>query len=146
MDYLTSFEISAAGMNFERLRADVASANLANMHTTRSLQGGPYKPLRAVAGAGAVPASFENHMSAAALEAGGPPSAEVREMPIPARMVYEPGHPDADEKGFVAYPNITLVSEMVNLMTATRSYEANVSAMNAAKAMALKALDIGGNR
>ncbi len=141
MDYLGSFEISAAGMSFERLRADVASANLANMHTTRSLQGGPYKPLRAVAGSNSDAASFESHMSPAA---GLLQSTSVVELQTPARMVHEPSHPDANEKGFVAYPNINLVTEMTNMMTATRSYEANVSAMNAAKAMALKALEIGG--
>ncbi len=145
MNHLSVFEISASGMAFERLRADTASANLANLHTTRSLQGGPYKPLRAVAGSTFDPASFENQLSAAAV-AQGLRTAEVKEMPTPPRMVYEPGHPDANEKGYVAYPNINLVTEMVSLMTATRAFEANVSALNAAKAMALKALEIGGNR
>lgn len=143
MDYLASFGISAAGMSFERLRADVASANLANMHTTRSLEGGPYRPLRAVASANSSAPSFADHMSAAA-QASGLRSAEVQEFQASPRMVYEPGHPDANEKGFVAYPNINQVTEMVSLMTASRAYQANVSAMNAAKAMALKALEIGG--
>lgn len=145
MDYLASFEISAAGMAFERMRADVASANLANMHTTRTAQGGPYRPLRAVASADLAPSAFEKQLSAAALSSGLH-SATVEEVQLPARMSHEPGHPDADEKGFVAYPNVNLVTEMVGMMTATRAYEANVSALNAAKAMALKALEIGGNR
>lgn len=145
MDYLASFEISAAGMAFERMRADVASTNLANMHTTRTAQGGAYKPLRAVASASFNPASFEKQLSAA-MHSAGLLTAEVHETQVPARMVHEPGHPDANEKGFVAYPNVNLVTEMVSMMTATRSYQANVSALNAAKAMALKALEIGGNR
>jgi flagellar basal-body rod protein FlgC len=143
MDYLTSFEISGTGMTFERLRADVAAANLANMHTTRTQQGGPYKPLRAVASSDLNASSFENLMSS-----GIPSSAlnnmNVEEIETTPRLVYEPGNPDANAKGYVAYPNINLVTEMVSMMTATRAYEANVSALNAAKAMALKALEIGG--
>lgn len=143
MDYLAVFEISAAGMNFEKLRADVASANIANMHTTRGLQGGAYRPLRATAIANNSPMSFEGQLSAA-IQSTAQRSVEISETQIPPRMVYEPGHPDADEKGFVAYPNINPVAEMVSLMTATRSYQANISALNATKAMALKALEIGG--
>jgi flagellar basal-body rod protein FlgC len=69
---------------------------------------------------------------------------EVRQIDVPPRLVYEPSHPDADAKGFVAYPGINPVAEMINLITTMRAYEANVTAMNAAKTMAMKALDIGG--
>jgi flagellar basal-body rod protein FlgC len=143
MSYISAFEISSSGMAFERLRADVAAANLANMHTTRSLDGGPYKPVRAVAGSTAYAGSFEDQLSLAAL-GNSLRAAQVQEVVSQPRMVHEPSHPDANDKGFVAYPNVDVVTEMVSLMTATRSYEANVSALNAAKAMALKTLEIGG--
>lgn len=137
-----SFAVSEAGMALERARADAASANIANMHTTRSASGGAYVPLQAVAIAKPT-RSFSSFMH----ENNGLlslPSPEIRPSATAPKMIFEPGHPDADEKGFVAYPNINQVSEMVTLMTSNRAYAANVSALNAAKAMALKTLEIGG--
>lgn len=137
-----SFAVSEAGMAFERARADAASTNIANMHTTRSADGGAYVPLQAVA-VGKPGRSFSSFMN----QNNGLlslPAPEIRAAATAPRMVFEPGHPDADEKGYVAYPNINQVSEMVTLMTSSRAYEANVSALNAAKAMALKTLEIGG--
>ena len=142
MNYLAAFEISATGLSVERLRADIATTNLANMHTTRTAKGGAYTPLRATV-TNARGVDFETHLNASEL-ADARPQVTIESTEVPPRMVYEPGHPDANDKGFVAYPNINLVSEMVNLMTATRSYQANVSAFNSAKSMALKALEIGG--
>lgn len=144
MAHSFAFAVGEAGMAFERLRADTAAANIANMHTTRTASGGAFTPLRAV-GSVAPGRGFASFM---APTSGllSLPSSEVRLAAEPAKMVLEPGHPDADDKGFVAYPNVNLVSEMVTLMTASRAYEANVSALNAAKAMALKTLEIGGNR
>lgn len=138
-----SFAVSEAGMAFERARADVASTNIANMHTTRSATGGVFVPLQAVA-VGKSGRSFSSFMERnnGLLSL---PAPEIRASAATSpKMVFEPGHPDADEKGFVAYPNVNQVSEMVSLMTANRAYEANVSALNAAKAMALKTLEIGG--
>ena len=137
-----SFAVSEAGMAFERARADAASTNIANMHTTRSAAGGAFVPLQAIAVA-KVGRSFSSFMN----QNNGLlslPVPEIRATVTAPKMVFEPGHPDADEKGFVAYPDVNQVSEMVTLMTSSRAYEANVSALNAAKAMALKTLEIGG--
>ncbi len=141
MNYSLAFDISASGMSIEKLRLDVTAINLANVHTTRSADGGLYKPLKVVTTSKFSPI-FE--ASLGNLSVAGTQVADVYQADTPPRMVYEPGHPDADEKGFVAYPDINPVSEMINLMTTTRAYEANVRAMNAAKNMALKALEIGG--
>jgi flagellar basal-body rod protein FlgC len=141
MNYLAAFDISGSGMSVEKLRLDVTAINLANVHTSRTAEGGIFKPLRVLTTARLAP-SFEAALNL--VSSAGAPMADVVEAEVAPRMVYDPGHPDADEKGFVAYPDINPVSEMINLMTATRAYEANVRAMNAAKTMALKALEIGG--
>jgi len=146
MDYLTAFSISGSGMSVERTRLDVTAVNLANVHSTRSVDGGPYRPLRVISGPKAE-RSFQTTMDAyaGALPSAGVEVNEIRRLNVAPRLVHEPAHPDADEKGFVSYPGINPVSEMVNLMSSMRAYEANVVAMNAAKTMALKALEIGGN-
>jgi flagellar basal-body rod protein FlgC len=146
MDYMSSFAISASGMAVERMRLDVTSLNLANVNSTRAADGTVYKPLTVISGPRSG-SSFANTFDALSGNglANGVGVTEVRQMVVPPRMVYEPNHPDADEKGFVSYPGINSVSEMVNLVSTLRAYEANVVAMNAAKAMATKALEIGGN-
>jgi flagellar basal-body rod protein FlgC len=143
MDYISAFEISAAGMRYEKARVQATALNLANMNVAASLGTQAFQPLRATART--VP--FAQAMDAARGQALLRVPAEVRLEPVLAspRMVYEPGHPAADERGFVAYPGVEHAAEMLNLVGATRAYEANVVAMNAAKTMALKALDIGGN-
>lgn len=140
MDYRASFQISAAGMTIEKTRLDVTSVNLANVHSTRNADGTLFRPLRVMTQPGAP--GFASTFNAA-LRA--PQIVGIEEVAADPRLEYEPGHPQADEKGFVAYPAVDQVSEMVNLMTAVRAYEANVVAMNAAKSMAAKALEIGGN-
>jgi len=137
MDYFPSASISAAGMSAERTRLEIASLNLANAHTVQA--GGPaYQPLRAVARA----VGFAGHLAASA-----PPmllpTVTVETVPTSPRLVHEPGHPAADAQGFVAYPRVDAATEMVTLMTALRSYEANVAAMNTARVLALRTLDIG---
>jgi len=151
MDYSDSFAISAAGMSLERTRADVASLNLANANTVQGADGPQYRPLRVVARAAAMAASgsqaFADLFSRGVGSDGpaaGPTVVSVEPTDLPPRMVYEPGHPLANEKGFVAYAGVDSATEMVTLMSAMRSYEANVAAMNAARTMALKALEIGG--
>lgn len=145
MDLFATFDISAAGMNYERLRLDVAAVNLANAHTTHAPDGSLFKPLR-VAMRPSVRQSFDELVQSYGAARGGalPFEATVETVDRPPRMVYEPGHPDADAKGFVAYPDVNPVSQMIELIATTRAYEANVKAMNAAKTMALKALEIGG--
>lgn len=145
MDYMAAFAISATGMNVERTRLEVTALNIANANTTRVAGGALYKPLRVIVSPMQGGERFSSLMNAGQLPYGygGVSVAEIRQMEIPPRLVYEPTHPDADERGFVAYPAVNPVSEMINLTSAIRAYEANVVAANAAKAMALKALEIG---
>lgn len=145
MDYMSAFRISASGMNVEKLRVDVTAVNIANMHSTRSVDGTVFRPLRVVSGEYRSP-GFASTFEAARTEwrLNGAQVFGVQPMDVAPRLAYEPSHPDADEKGFVAYPGVNQVGEMMNLVTALRGYEANVVAMNAAKTMALKALDLGG--
>ena len=147
MDYFSAFEVSAAGMGIERLRLDVSAINLANAHTTRGPEGALFKPLRVVAHTNAA-LPFEAVLQSALFGLSISPYADVSVETTESapRQAYEPGHPDADERGFVSYPDVNPVSEMLNLVTVTRAYEANVRAMNIAKSMALKALEIGGGR
>ena len=144
MDLFATFGISGAGMSYERLRLDVAAVNLANAHTTKAADGTLFKPLHVAMKASATQ-SFENWLQAFGVSGASalPYEVTVETADRPPRMVYEPGHPDADAKGFVAYPDINPVSQMVELIAVTRAYEANVRAMNAAKTMAQKALEIG---
>jgi flagellar basal-body rod protein FlgC len=147
MDYMTAFEISASGMALERVRLDTMALNLANANTTRSEDGGPYRPLRVIAQARNA-ADFEGRIDALLNDRypGGVEVAEIATQDVDPRLVYDPGHPDADGKGYVAYPSINPVSEMVTMIEAVRGYEANVRALNAAKAMALSALEIGSEK
>jgi flagellar basal-body rod protein FlgC len=145
------FDISAAGMNLERLRLEVSAVNLANANTTRGANGQPFSPLQVVVRSGAT--SFDALIdsmgvagSGGGLPAGALPMGEVQPSDVAPRQVYDPGHPDADSKGFVSYPGVNPVSEMVQLIAVTRAYEANVKAFNAAHTMALKALEIGSGR
>jgi len=144
MDYLSSFDISASGMSVEKLRMDLVSLNLANSKTTRTESGGVFKPLTLLTKSSEL--SFSNQLSQA-YQAGvstGVTVDQVIEKNSPEKLVYEPGHPDADARGFVHYPGVDTTTEMIEMLRATRAYEANVRALNAAKSMALKALEIGG--
>ncbi len=142
MDHSSTFAISAAGMALEHARVEVAALNLANAHTTHGPGQAAYLPLHVVAQSS--PEDFASLMSseaAAALK----PQFQVAPSNVAPRMVHEPGHPLADSRGFVSYPGVDPATEMVSIMSATRAYEANVAAMNTARTMALKALDIGGS-
>jgi flagellar basal-body rod protein FlgC len=138
MNYLQAYAISGSGMAVEKARVDLTAVNLANANSTRAAGGTTYRPLRLVSGAAAP--EFPG-MLAGAMR--GAEVLQVRPLDTPPRLSYEPGHPDADDKGFVAYPGIQPVSEMMILLTAVRVYEANVAALNAAKAMAMRTLDLG---
>lgn len=146
MDYASTFAISASGMSVERLRLDVVAANLANVHSTRAADGTYYAPLQVVSAA-KPGATFRAELARAdpAQLLGGAEVVEVRRQAVPPRLVHEPGHPDADANGFVAYPGINQVAEMVNLIAAVRAYEANLVALNAAKTLALRTLELGGS-
>lgn len=143
MDYFSVFDISASGMEVQKTRLDIVALNLANANTTRTVEGGPYKPLGVVIGE-KIGADFEGMFNSISRQyLAGAEVAAIQPLTVEPRLAYEPEHPDADEKGFVAYPDINPVSEMVKLMESTRAYEANVKAINAAKTMALRALEIG---
>lgn len=150
MDYTQAFAISAAGMSVERMRVDVAALNLANADTIQTADGVSYRPLRVVArstggtGAGAFAAEVEQGLADNGLSAIGLPSADVEPQAVTSRKVYEPGHPFANKQGFVSYPGVDSATEMITLTSALRAYEANVVAMNTARTLALKALEIGG--
>ncbi|OYD59800.1 flagellar basal body rod protein FlgC [Fictibacillus aquaticus] len=139
---------SASGLTAQRLRMDVASSNMANADTTRGEYiDGKWQPYRRKMvvleeGRHSFASSFQNALKEEKNSFGVKARAIIEEQ-SEFKMVYQPGHPDADEQGFVAYPNVDPLKEMVDLMGATRSYEANVTALNAAKGMYLKALEIG---
>jgi len=151
MGFMDTLAISASGMTAERLRMDVVANNLANVNTTRTPGGGPFRRQQ-VAMAPAT-ASFGGTLAGLSGEDGGDGGGDsvrggvqvsgiVPDM-RPFKRVYQPGHPDADAQGYVNLPNIDTVTEMVDMMGATRAYEANVAAVGAVKGMAMKALEIG---
>jgi flagellar basal-body rod protein FlgC len=142
--HLSTFAVSAAGMSLERARAEAAALNLANAHVASRPGEAAFTPVRAVAQP-AMP--FAQHLSPEGMPNTAALAPGVSLVPVnaPAHRVYEPGHPLADENGMVSYPGVDPATEMVTLLDATRAYEANVTAMNLARGMALKALDIGGN-
>lgn len=136
MDSFGIFKVSASAMEAQRKRMNLIASNMANVHSTKTEDGGPYKRKDAV-------------FSVMPLEqkAGGSLDgvrvSEVVVDPSPPVMVYDPGHPDANGEGYVAMPNINPLEEMVNMMMATRAYEASVAAFNLSKSMLLKTLEIG---
>jgi flagellar basal-body rod protein FlgC len=143
MDYLSSFDISASGMAIEKTRMDLISLNLANAKTTRTSQGGIYRPMELITRPSHSQFSMLLDNQYSISYPRGVEIDEVVEKDVPEKLSYEPGHPDADKRGFVHYPGVDSTTEMINLIKATRAYEANVRALNAAKLMANKALQIG---
>jgi flagellar basal-body rod protein FlgC len=146
MDVNGTLGISASALRAERLRLDVIASNLANASTTRTAAGGPYRRRNVVFVAQPEEASFGATLESLTEQDAreGVRVVQVVDDPTPPRLVYDPGHPDANAEGYVAYPNINPVAETVDLMAATRAYEANVQAVNATKRMADAALSIGG--
>jgi flagellar basal-body rod protein FlgC len=137
---LNALEISATGLTAQRLRLNVVAENLANAETTRTTDGGPYR--RKLVVFGAEPAGdFTSTLQG--VQASTVKVLSVEESPEAPRMVLQPSHPDANADGYVMLPNINPVLEMVDLLAATRAYEANVTAVQATKSMANKALEIG---
>lgn len=147
MGFLDGMDISASGLTAQRLRMDTISSNLANAESTRTADGkGPYRRQVVVFEARKPRNQFAGILGEM-LE--GPRGVRVKgirqvdDKESPLRRVYEPGHPDADAQGYVTYPNVNVVEEMINLVSATRSYQANAQVIEGIKAMALKALEIG---
>ncbi|QEM69890.1 flagellar basal body rod protein FlgC [Geobacter sp. FeAm09] len=143
MDFFSSMNISSSALTAERTRMNLISSNLANASSTRTSEGGPYKRKDAVFSATPVESRFNRALnSAAGQQTRQVEVSEIVEDQNPPRMQYDPGHPDANAQGYVAMPNVNVVEEMADMITASRSYEANVTAVQAAKSMALKTLEI----
>jgi flagellar basal-body rod protein FlgC len=140
MDYLQAFAISSAGMSVDRTRVETAAANLAQANTVQDLRGAGYQPLRVIARSSGsnFPGLVHDSLADAA-------SIDVQVVPTTGspRRMHEPGHPLADADGFVRYPGVDTATEMVTLMGALRSYEANVAALTTARSLALRTLEIG---
>lgn len=146
MSFLNSFDISASGMTAQRQRLDIAAENISNMNTTRTASGGPYRRKMVVLQENPVSSfrsELQSRLSGRTSQKGGVKVAEIVEDQRDLQPVYNPEHPDADENGYVMMPNVDLVKETVDGMSATRAYEANITAFNAMKLMAQKALEIG---
>lgn len=140
MDFLTALHVSGSGLSAERVRVNLASSNLANAETTRSSNGRPYQRLDPV---------FRSMNVAAQGEApsvgSAPLGVEVSQIvadQAPGKKVYSPGHPDADPEGFVTFPNVNPITEIVNLLSASRAFEANATAVETLKQMAARGLEI----
>jgi flagellar basal-body rod protein FlgC len=139
MSLLTAIDINASGLAAQRNRVEVSSANLANSQTTRTAEGGAYRRKDVVFQS----VSFGSAMDAASAGLNGVDVVGVVDDPSPLDRRYEPGHPDADVEGYVEYPNVSVMEEMANLIEASRSYEANISALNIVKTMISKTLELG---
>ena len=145
MALFQAFNISATGMTAERFRIDTIAQNVANVNTTRTEDGTPYRRKIVTFAEKTVTPFTQYYESARARAVGnGVKVVSVKEdTETELRMVYDPSHPDADENGYVFYPNVNTVTEMTNLIDATRAYEANTTAFNASKSMVQAALKIG---
>lgn len=149
MSIFHSINTSASALTAQRLRMDVVSSNIANSESTRARinENGEWEPYRRkMVTFQSDGKSFSSHLKAAQhgkRETSGVKATLISEDQTPFRVVYQPNHPDADEDGYVRLPNVDPLKEMVDLMSATRSYEANITALNASKGMLLKALEIG---
>ncbi len=146
-DFFDSLDVSASALSAERIRMNVISSNLANAQTTRTPEGGPYRRKDPVFEAQAG-SSFESALKGAMGGAMDVPLHKVKVTEIVSdpkapKLIHQPNHPDADAEGNVAYPNINTMEEMVNLITSSRTFEANVTAINVSKNMMMKALEIG---
>jgi flagellar basal-body rod protein FlgC len=145
MGMFDAIDAAGSGLSAERLRMDVTSENLANAQTTRGANGQPYRRKEVVLQAAGADESFSSVFGAALGRAGqarGVQVAGIVEDPTALRRVYDPGHPDADANGYVAMPNVNSVTEMTELITSSRAYEADVTAMQTAKQMLNRTLDI----
>ncbi|MBO8143061.1 MAG: flagellar basal body rod protein FlgC [Thermodesulfobacterium sp.] len=134
MNLLKISQIAGSGLLAQRIRLNIAATNIANSEVTRTLEGGPYRAKVVVLKA--VPISEKNpELKAVKVE-------KIADDPSPFKEVYDPGHPDADERGIVKYPNVDVITEMVELLSAGRAYEANLTVLSTTKSMILRCLDL----
>lgn len=143
MELFKSMKISASGLQAQRVMLNVISSNLANVNTTRTEEGGPYRRKQAIFSPLSPEQKFPDLLASKMGRESMGVKAEVVEDDRTGEMIYDPSHPDADESGLVHLPNVKVVEEMMGLLAAMRGYEANVTAFNTAKQMAMKALEIG---
>lgn len=146
MGFYTSIQISATGLSAERLAMDVIANNIANANTTRTPQGGPFKrQLVVFAQKGDPSSASEGPFGASEAQNGGQGGVQVLGIvqdPSPDRLVFDPSNPQADARGYVHYPNVSIVKEMVDMMAASRAYEANVTAIQEARSMGTAAMNL----
>lgn len=145
MGYFTSLDVSASGMTAQRMRMDLISQNIANANTTKTQDGTPYRRQTLVLGTNES-VGFSKYLSSSSRSALGDGKVKVqgvKEDMSELKRVYEPDNPEADEEGYVTMPNVDIVTEMVDMISASRSYEANVTASTASKNMATQAISIG---
>lgn len=135
MKLLSALRIAGSGLMAQRVRLNISSMNLANAHVTRTVEGGPYRAKDVVLAA--IPLEDEGEAKLYEVKV-----VKIVDDPSPFKEVYDPSHPDADERGMVKYPNVDVLTEMVELLSAGRAYEANLTVMNITKTLALKTLDI----
>ena len=149
MGYLTAFKIGSSALQAQRLRLDIISNNIANAETTQTDDGGPYQRQDVVFSTNTNRIPFANLMLVPsslgdkAVSLNGVNASQIITDTTPGTKVYDPNHPSADEEGYVTYPNVNLVVEMTNMLSASRSYEAGLSIIDTAKNLALRAIDIG---
>lgn len=146
MGMFQSFEINASGMTAQRFRTDIISQNVANATTTRTEDGTPYRRKIVTFTEKSTTPSFSSVLANASSSYSGTGvkvSSVTEDTATDYVMKYDPSHPDADENGYVSYPNVNIVTEMTDLIDASRSYEANATAFSSSKAMAVKGLEMG---
>ena len=143
MDFLSSMRISSSGMTANRRRMNTISSNIANVNTTRTPEGGPYRRKDVVLEAIPDAKSFGEILDTNQKKLNRVQVTDIQVDQAAPRMVYDPTHVDANQDGYVAYPNVNLMEEMANMIQATRAYEAKASALGASKNMAMTALEIG---
>jgi len=148
MGFLNSLDAAASGLSAQRLRMDVISQNISNINTTRTENGQPYRRKLVMFEDRDKNIPFLKYLSESSKNKMPGANSGVRVTRIiedtsPYKRIYEPGHPDADEQGYVNMPNVDVITEMINMISASRAYEANVTSINTTKSMALKALEIG---
>ncbi|MCK4469566.1 MAG: flagellar basal body rod protein FlgC [Desulfobacterales bacterium] len=136
MEFMPAFRVCASGLAAQRAKMDVIVSNLANINTTRTPEGGPYRRKVIVFSSEPLKGSFDDILRMVKVE-------DIVEEKESIRMVFDPAHPDADSEGIVAMPDINTVAEMADMITANRAYEACVTAFDATKNMAFKALELG---
>ena len=142
MDFLTAMKISGSALKAERSRINIASMNLANANTTRTVEGGPYRAKSVIFGATPLASNFQQTYDSVDDKLRKVEVVKVAEDTAPFKEIYDPSHPDADANGIVKMPNVNTAEQMVDLMSARRDFDANVTAMDSIKAMAMRSLEI----